>query len=115
MVRHSSAQMFEGCSPESAGRPLELAGNGRPRWMTATEGKLSEQDPAYRLTRPSPALRHLVFSVRGLVSFCLVAQAFSTSPTPRLAAAGSAREQGVLSRRLRPVSEGVTILTPRQV
>jgi transposase len=28
-------QAFEGGPPEPAGRPLEPAGNGRPRWMTA--------------------------------------------------------------------------------
>ena len=80
MVRQPSAQMFEGCSPESAGRPLELAGNGKLRWMTATEGKLSEQDPAYRLTRPSPALRHLLLRVHALVTFRLVTQGYSTPP-----------------------------------
>ena len=30
------AQAFEGGPPEPAGRPLEPAGNGRPRWMAAT-------------------------------------------------------------------------------
>ncbi|CRK51785.1 hypothetical protein RHCRD62_30449 [Rhodococcus sp. RD6.2] len=25
--------MFEGCSPEPAGGPLEVPGNGVPRWM----------------------------------------------------------------------------------
>ena len=31
----AAAQAFEGCSPEPAGRPLEVPGNGVPRWMVA--------------------------------------------------------------------------------
>jgi hypothetical protein len=30
-----TAQALEGCSPESAGRPLEAVGNGSRRWMVA--------------------------------------------------------------------------------
>jgi hypothetical protein len=47
------AQVFEGCSPEPAGRPLEAPGDGVSRWMVAAAlpGN-AEQNPAYRPTRP---------------------------------------------------------------
>ena len=32
----AAAQVFEGCSPEPAGGPLEVPGNGVPRWMAVT-------------------------------------------------------------------------------
>ena len=49
--------MFEGCSPEPAGRPLEAPGDGVPRWMVAAAlpGN-AEQNPAYRPTRPPCAI-----------------------------------------------------------
>lgn len=31
----AAAQASEGCSPEPAGRPLEVPGDGVPRWMVA--------------------------------------------------------------------------------
>ena len=50
------AQVFEGGSPEPAGRPLEAPGNGVSRWMVAAAlpGN-AEQNPAYRPTRPFKA------------------------------------------------------------
>lgn len=45
---------MEGGPPESAGRPLELAGDGRSRWMVAAGAIAPVQDPAYRSTRPPP-------------------------------------------------------------
>ena len=48
--------MFEGCSPEPAGEPLEAPGDGVPRWMVATRHfGVAGQDPAYTPTRP-PAI-----------------------------------------------------------
>lgn len=48
--------MFEGCSPEPAGEPLEAPGDGVPRWMVATRHfGAAGQDPAYTPTRP-PAI-----------------------------------------------------------
>ena len=50
------AQAFEGCSPEPAGRPLEVPGDGVPRWMVAAAPHVgAEQNPAYRPTRPPQA------------------------------------------------------------
>ena len=34
--RRRTAQAFEGCPPEPAGRSLEACGNVRRRWMAAT-------------------------------------------------------------------------------
>ena len=50
------AQVFEGCSPEPAGRPLEAPGDGVSRWMVAAAllGN-AEQNPAYRPARPLKA------------------------------------------------------------
>ena len=47
------AQAFEDGPSEPAGRPLEPAGDGRPRWMAAASRTREVQDPAYRSTRPS--------------------------------------------------------------
>ena len=47
--------MFEGCSPERAGRSPEAVGNGSPRWMVANRGNArnsGEQNPAYEPARP---------------------------------------------------------------
>jgi hypothetical protein len=41
--------MPEGCSPESAGRPLEPAGNGRPRWMVALGGSSPRTGPGLQV------------------------------------------------------------------
>ena len=51
------AQVFEGCSPEPAGRPLEAPGDGVSRWMVAAAlpGN-AEQNPAYRPARPPCAV-----------------------------------------------------------
>lgn len=48
--------MSEGGPPESAGRPLELVGNGKPRWMAVIGASAPIQNPAYRPTRPSRRL-----------------------------------------------------------
>jgi len=48
-------ETFEGCPPESPGRPLEACGNARPRWMVATRAggfAVRGQNPAYRSARP---------------------------------------------------------------
>ena len=67
----AAAQAFEGCSPESAGRPLEAPGNGVSRRMVAAAPPLlkrggGEQNPAYRPTRP-PYVCDLVAAVLALL------------------------------------------------
>ena len=47
--------MFEGCSPECAGRLLEVPGDGVPRWMVVAPRKRGPQNPAYRPTRSPPS------------------------------------------------------------
>ena len=57
------AQTFEGGPPESAGRPLEPAGNGRPRWMAAGRDSAARRRGhrtrrTGRLVRPTPTDLH---------------------------------------------------------
>ena len=49
-ARTGGAQAFEGGPPESAGRPLERAGDGTPRWMVAERDRREAPGNRTRLT-----------------------------------------------------------------
>ena len=50
-----TAQAFEGCPPEPAGRPLEAVGNGSRRWMVARLDRLVQvTEPGLRVDSSAP-------------------------------------------------------------
>jgi hypothetical protein len=73
----AAAQALEGCSPESAGRPLEAPGDGVSRWMVAasppprrwrgTESGLQASSSALRPSGPPDGLVQLLQCVAELV------------------------------------------------
>ena len=76
----ATAQAFEGCSPESAGRPLEAPGDGVSRWMVAasppprrqrgTESGLNASSSAPGPSGPTDGLVQLLE--------CIVEQVFAS-------------------------------------